>query len=82
MKKRGRMKLSLTCDKVAELLSRSMDEPLGIVEQLRLKHHLLFCADCRHVDEQFKQLSGAMNSPFELDGVVNLDRSWNAKKEI
>jgi hypothetical protein len=64
------MKLSLTCDKVAELLSRAMDEPLGIIEQLRLKHHLLFCADSRQVGEQFKQLSGAMNSPFEsCDGV-------------
>lgn len=75
------MNLCLSCDEVAELLSRSMDEPLSLIEQLRLKHHLLFCADCRHVDEQFKQLSGAMNGPFELDGVVNLDRSRNAKKE-
>jgi Putative zinc-finger len=75
------MKLSLTCDKVAALLSRSMDEPLGIIEQLRLKHHLLFCADCRHVDEQFKQLNGAMQSPFELGNVVNLDQSWTAKKD-
>lgn len=59
------MKLSLTCDKVAELLSRSMDEPLGVVDQLRLKHHLLFCGDCRNVDEQFKQLNGAMQSPIQ-----------------
>lgn len=75
------MKLSLSCDKVAELLSRSMDERLGFVEQLRLKLHLLFCADCRNVDEHFKQLNGAMNNPFHLDNVVNLDRSWTKKKD-
>lgn len=74
------MKLSLSCEKVAELLSRSMDEPLGIVDQLRLKYHLLFCADCRNVDEQFKQLNSAIHSPFESGSVVTPDRSWTAKK--
>jgi hypothetical protein len=74
------MKLFLSCNNVAELLSRSMDEPLGVIDGLRLKIHLLFCADCRNVDEQLKQLNGAMNSSLELGNVVNLDQSWTVKK--
>jgi hypothetical protein len=75
------MKLSLTCDKVAELLSRAMDEPLGIIEHLRLKHHLLFCGNCRHVDEQLKQLTMAMHNPFESGDWVGQPINGLTKKE-
>ena len=35
------------CRKARELLSLSLDEELGKLEQRRLERHLLGCADCR-----------------------------------
>lgn len=78
-KQKRRMNLFLSCEKVAELLSRSLDEPLGMIDRLRLKHHLLFCGDCRNVDEQLKQLNGLMHSPFELGDVVDQSSNLAAK---
>jgi predicted anti-sigma-YlaC factor YlaD len=60
---------SLSCVKAAELMSQALDEPLGVVDTLRLKYHLSICDDCRNVDEQFKQLSGFMHSPDAFNGV-------------
>ena len=53
----------LSCEKAAELLSQSLDERLGVVDQLLLKYHLSICGDCSNVDAQMKQLSGLMHSP-------------------
>lgn len=49
-------------------MSQSLDEALGVVDQLRLKYHLSICGDCRNVDGQFKQLSGLMHSPDAFKG--------------
>lgn len=47
------MSLLHSCQKAAELLSQSLDEPLDMVDKLRLRLHLSMCGDCRNVQEQF-----------------------------
>jgi hypothetical protein len=46
------MNLLYACRKVAELLLLSQDEPLGILQRLKLKMHLLLCGNCRIFDAQ------------------------------
>jgi len=46
------MTLLHSCQKAAELLSRSLDEPLDMVDKLRLRMHLSMCGNCRNVQEQ------------------------------
>jgi hypothetical protein len=45
-----------SCKQVAELLTRSLDEPLGFVERLRLRLHLHICGDCANVEQQLAAL--------------------------
>jgi predicted anti-sigma-YlaC factor YlaD len=46
------MTLLHSCKKAAELLSQSLDEPLDMVDKLRLRMHLSMCGNCRNVEEQ------------------------------
>lgn len=48
------MTLLHSCQKAAELLSQSLDEPLDMVDRLRLRIHLSMCGNCRNVEEQLK----------------------------
>lgn len=41
-----------SCQKAAELISQSLDEPLDLVDKLRLRVHLSMCGNCRNVQEQ------------------------------
>ena len=45
-----------SCKQVAELLTRSLDEPLGFVEGLRLRLHLHICGDCANVEQPLAAL--------------------------
>lgn len=47
------MTLLHSCQKAAELLSQALDEPLDMVDKLRLRIHLSMCGNCRNVEEQF-----------------------------
>lgn len=46
------MTLLHSCQKAAELLSQALDEPLDMVDKLRLRIHLSMCGNCRNVEEQ------------------------------
>lgn len=46
------MTLLHSCKKAAELLSQSLDEPLHVIDSLRLRMHLSMCGNCRNVQEQ------------------------------
>jgi hypothetical protein len=46
------MTLLHSCQKAAELISQSLDEPLDMVDKLRLRMHLSMCGNCRNVQEQ------------------------------
>jgi hypothetical protein len=41
-----------SCERVAELLSQSLDEPLGWFDALRTRIHLSMCSNCRNVEQQ------------------------------
>ncbi|MDP1691355.1 MAG: zf-HC2 domain-containing protein [Burkholderiaceae bacterium] len=41
-----------SCKRVAELLSQRLDEPLGLIDEIKLRLHLSMCGDCRNVELQ------------------------------
>lgn len=61
-----------SCKKVAELLSQSLDEPLGPIDRLRMRMHLSMCSNCRSVEQQIKGIEAMAadlfaNGPPEAD---------------
>ena len=52
-----------SCRRVAELLSQRLDEPLGPIDELKLRLHLSLCGNCRNVE---KQLSGVHAAAADL----------------
>jgi len=50
------MNILYSCKRAAELLSQSLDEPLDVVDSLRLRMHLSMCGDCRNVEEQLHMI--------------------------
>ena len=60
-----------SCRRVAELLSQRLDEPLGAIDELKLRLHLKLCGNCRNVE---KQLSGVRAAAADLfSGGADLD---------
>lgn len=45
-----------SCQKAAELLSQSLDEPLDLIDKLRLQVHLSMCGNCRNVEAQLNMI--------------------------
>ena len=50
----------ISCRKATELISKSMDEPLGALEKLSLNIHLFVCECCDQFRKQLKLLRGAL----------------------
>ena len=50
------MNLMYSCRRVAELLSQRLDEPLGLLDEMRLKLHLSMCGNCGNVATQIEAL--------------------------
>ena len=57
------MGLMHSCRRVAELISQSHDEPLGLLDRLRL--HLSMCGNCRTVEQQLGAVSRLAGELFE-----------------
>jgi len=62
-----------SCRRVAELLSQSLDEPLGLFDTIRLRMHLAICGNCRHVEEQLKGVQSLTARFFETDTALEGD---------
>lgn len=58
------MKLSYSCRRAGELLSKRLDEPLGLIEELKLRLHLSMCGNCGHVASQLGAISTACAELF------------------
>jgi predicted anti-sigma-YlaC factor YlaD len=71
------MNPTLSCKKVAELLSQAQDEPLGVLDRMRLKFHLSICPNCQQVEQQMAQLTDLMRNPLDMDEVIPDDASHN-----
>jgi predicted anti-sigma-YlaC factor YlaD len=48
-----------SCRRVAELLSQRLDEPLGLLDEMKLKLHLSMCGNCANVAAQMEALHRA-----------------------
>ena len=48
-----------SCKRVAELLSQRLDEPLGLLDEMRLKLYLSMCGNCANVAAQMEALHSA-----------------------
>lgn len=58
------MNLMYSCKKVAELISQSLDEPLGPVDAIRLRLHLSMCSNCANIDKQLRAVKNASSKLF------------------
>lgn len=67
------MNLMYSCRKVAELVSQSMDEPLGPIDRLRLRMHLSMCANCRNVEQQMQRVGALSGQLFVPDSALDDD---------
>lgn len=61
-----------SCRRVAELLSQSLDEPLGPIDRLRMRMHLSMCSNCRNVEQQIKGIE-AMAADLFANGAPEAD---------
>ncbi|MCK6432263.1 MAG: zf-HC2 domain-containing protein [Burkholderiaceae bacterium] len=65
------MKWTYSCRRVAELLSQRLDEPLGLLDEIRLKLHLSMCGNCANVAAQIDAVHAAssdlLSTGLELD---------------
>jgi hypothetical protein len=50
------MNWNYSCKKVSELVSQSLDEPLGVIDRMRLRMHLSMCGNCQNVERQLTSL--------------------------
>ncbi|MBI3156198.1 MAG: zf-HC2 domain-containing protein [Burkholderiales bacterium] len=61
------MKLMHSCAEVSRLLSKALDEPLGLLDRGLLQVHLSMCGSCRDVDEQLRELHGMTQDLFATE---------------
>ena len=57
------------CLRVTRLISEAQDDALTLAERLRVRLHLLFCADCRH----FKRNTEALHQIMKRYADINED---------
>jgi predicted anti-sigma-YlaC factor YlaD len=67
-----KMNWNHSCRRVAELISQRMDEPLGLLDSVRLRLHLRLCGNCRNVEQQLLDMkdlaAGMFDFAQEADG--------------
>lgn len=56
-----------SCKRVSELLSQSLDEPLGWFDRIRLRTHLSMCKDCSNVEQQLNTVHALSAGLFSGD---------------
>lgn len=73
------------CRDVTQILSRSMDEPIGLREKLVLRIHFLYCHWCMSYGKQLeaiRQLAQKMADPEETEFASELRLSPEARRRI
>jgi len=58
-------KLMYSCKQASELSSRAMEQPLGPVERLLLRLHLMMCGGCSNFSRQIGFLRRASRKAVE-----------------
>lgn len=75
--------LNLPCDRISELVSRSLDERLGRVERLAYQSHMVYCSACRRYRRHLLVIREAMGHASESAGMPGevRDRIRKAMKD-
>jgi predicted anti-sigma-YlaC factor YlaD len=76
------MNAALSCKKVAELLSQAQDEPLGVLDRVRLKFHLSICPNCQQVEQQMALLTDLMRNPIAMDAIPSSNATPRDGKDM
>lgn len=77
----------ITCKKATELISKSMDEPLSLKEELALKIHLFVCEFCERFKHQLSTIRIALvgnlgpDSGHEASSASDTCTALKAKKD-
>lgn len=50
------MNWMFSCKQVGELISRRLDDPLGLFEAMRLRVHLMMCGNCSNIERQMSEV--------------------------
>ena len=77
----------MSCRRMTELISVSMDRPLKRREKLMLRIHLLTCGACRRYRQQLDRLRGVVRTSCDMidDGTAeqsNAELSSDARARI
>lgn len=60
-------KLMYSCKQASRLSSRAMEQPLGTLERLLLRLHLMMCGRCRNFTRRIEFLRRASRKALEKD---------------
>lgn len=72
--------IMLSCQKVSELVSQSLDRPLGLRERIGLKLHLAMCRMCNRYRRQITFLSDSARAMLHHPrGAQDLDTELTAE---
>lgn len=53
------MKINISCQEASQLVSRQIDQPLSLMDSMRLRAHLLVCKACPIVHRKLKAIHQA-----------------------
>lgn len=70
------MRLRLTCKEAHRLVSEDLDRSLSVMEQVRLRMHLLACDGCTNFKGQMRLIRHAMHNLAVPD---RIDQDGEAK---
>jgi predicted anti-sigma-YlaC factor YlaD len=62
------MRRIITCKQTHELVSKSMDQNLSVIDRLRVRFHLSICQSCTNFTHQMQMIRKAMRK-FPLEDI-------------
>ena len=71
----------MTCRRVSEYLSKSLDEPLSPSRRARLSFHKILCRNCRRFGAQLVQIDDAVEEYLSSTD-TRIQLSSQAKEQI
>lgn len=74
------MNWTYSCKRVAELLSQSLDEPLGQIDRWRLRVHLSMCGNCRNTAQQFAIVKALSTEQLAMQHALDDDEAEQASR--
>jgi len=76
------MRMMITCEKAAYLISKKQDKKLSMREHVNLHMHLLGCRFCRAYEKDIGILSSSIRQYREAPETESLELSHSKKQQI